>query len=132
MRKIKESHIIKTTITFNPRIQNEAKVIAALYEKGKFSTNIKEILINEVCKNKQNSKDLMFLDMNNETLVSSLGILLYTINNRGIDVSKMLLGYCNITCQTNLDVEYNNNTSTIKEEIEDLTEDVENCGIDLC
>lgn len=137
--KIKENDIIKTTITFNPRIYQEAQIIAALYEKGKFSTNIKATLIRAVCKqNPMLSDNSMFLEMNEEDLVSCLGILLYTIDKKGIDISKMVMGYCNIqpqiiTTEGVIPSDGNNPNENIEEEdLEDLTEDVENCGIDLC
>ena len=137
--KIKENDIIKTTITFNPRIYQEAQIIAALYEKGKFSTNIKATLIRAVCnQNPMLSDNSMFLEMNEEDLVSCLGILLYTIDKKGIDISKMVMGYCNIqpqiiTTEGVIPSDGNNPNENIEEEdLEDLTEDVENCGIDLC
>ena len=132
MKKIKENHIIKTTITFNPRIQKKAQVIAALYEKGKFSTNIKQALMKQVCSKKEVCTETLFTNMNDESLISSLSLLLYTIDNKGIDVSKILLGYCKIPIQQ-IALEYKepNKPTVHEEEIEDLTEDVLNCGMDL-
>lgn len=132
---MEDNDIIKTTITFNPRVPNEAIVLSHLYEKGKFSTNIKNILIETLCKS--NDEKTLFLEMNEEELISTLGLVLYAIDKKGLDISKMVMGYCNIQPQIIAegivqDGDTNSNTVNEIEDIEDLTEEVENCGIDLC
>ena len=87
---------VKTTITFNPTLEKEAKVLGALYEKGKFSTNIKQKLI-EVFEGQE--RIISYKPMSNEQLISNLATLLFEIDNRGIDISKMIAGYCNATVQ---------------------------------
>lgn len=88
-------------------------------------------MIKEICcKNKP--MDSMFVDMNDENLVSCLAILLYTIDSKGIDISKMIMGYCNISPQIINSGQVDNSPSTeVEDNITDI-EDVENCGIDLC
>ena len=87
---------VKTTITFNPTLDKEAKVLGALYEKGKFSTNIKQKLI-EVFEGQE--RIISYKPMSNEQLISNLATLLFEMDNRGIDISKMIAGYCNTTVQ---------------------------------
>ena len=75
--------------------------------------------------------------MNEEELISTLGLVLYAIDKKGLDISKMVMGYCNIQPQIIAegivqDGDTNSNTVNEIEDIEDLTEEVENCGIDLC
>lgn len=143
---MKKDDIIKTTITFNPRIKKEADILSVLYEKGKFSTNIKAILEKAICVDKASYNCNIFADMDNEQLISNLGMLLYTLDKKGLDVSKMLLGYCNITVpisipmqntqdnnNNNIQVEVINQKEIInQEEIEQMEEDISSCGIDLC
>ena len=132
---MEDNDIIKTTITFNPRVPNEAIVLGHLYEKGKFSTNRKNRLIETWCK--ANDEKTLFLEMNEEELISTLGLVLYAIDKKGLNISKMVMGYCNIQPQIIAegivqDGDTNSNTVNEIEDIEDLTEEVENCGIDLC
>lgn len=132
---MEDNDIVKTTITFNPKLPEEAIVLQHLYEKGKFSTNIKNQLIKSFC-GKQEKQ--MFINMSEEELIGNLGLLLYCIDKKGLDISKMVMGYCNINAallktEQEEEVEsYNIVQDNEQDDIEQDIEDVENCGIDLC
>ena len=80
----------------------------------------------------------MFMNMSEEELIGNLGLLLYCIDKKGLDISKMVMGYCNINAallktEQEEEVEsYNIVQDNEQDDIEQDIEDVENCGIDLC
>lgn len=78
------------------------------------------------------------MNMSEEELIGNLGLLLYCIDKKGLDISKMVMGYCNINAallktEQEEEVEsYNIVQDNEQDDIEQDIEDVENCGIDLC
>lgn len=125
---------VKTTITFNMAVESERMLIGQLYEKGKFSTNIKNRLIESYTG--EIAKDIQFTGMAKDKLIGCFATLLMEIDSQGIDISKMIVGYCNLFTNNYEPKTQNVGVQQVEKQEEPKDdfniEEFESCGLELC